>query len=198
MTWTSAQSGERDWWGTCQNTYGEEEKQIAYAARMGLTFHHNGKSPYNIDLHGASVLDIGGGPCSLLLKTCNSGARAVADPCPYPDWVQARYEAAGILPITIRGEDINIADCARYDEAWVYNVLQHTDDPRRVCTAARRAAKLVRVFEWIDTTTNTEHPHSLREDALNDWLGGVGKTEALAQRGLRGRCYFGIFKGESY
>lgn len=196
MTWSSAQLGERDWWGRCLNTYGEEEKQLAYARRMGLEFHHDGKGPYNIDLHGASVLDIGGGPCSLLLKTCNAGFRVVADPCHYPDWVAARYVAAGIEYLRTKGEDsLNLAGL---DEVWIYNVLQHTDAPALVCANARRAGKIVRIFEWIDTATNREHPHSLTEDALNAWLGGAGQTEILRQPTLRGRCYFGIFKGETY
>lgn len=194
MTWSSAQSGERDWWGTCQNTHGEEEKQLTYAARMGLEFHHNGKSPYSIDLRGASVLDIGGGPCSLLLK-CVNVRGTVADPLEYPAWVGERYKLAGLYYLQVPGERI---DLPGFDEVWIYNVLQHTEDPARVCANARRAGRIVRVFEWIDTTTNTEHPHSLREADLNAWLGGTGKTEILNARTLRGRCYFGIFKGETY
>lgn len=191
MSWAQAQAGERDWWGGCGNTYGEEEKQLTYAAKMGLACHHNGKSPYNIDMHGASVLDIGGGPCSLLLK-CVNVRGAVADPCPYPEWVGMRYAQAGVRYVRSAGEDITETG---YDEAWYYNVLQHTEDPEKVCANALRAATIVRVFEWIDTATNTEHPHSLREDTLNAWLGGTGQTATLALRTLRGRCYFGIFKG---
>jgi len=69
--WQQAQEWEFGWWGNCVNTYGEETKQLLYAARMGLTAFHDGKSPFNFDLGGASVLDIGGGPSSLLLKCTN-------------------------------------------------------------------------------------------------------------------------------
>jgi len=61
------QDFEADWWGSCANTYGEESKQIVYARLMNL-------SPQNLDGHwpvydidGGSVLDIGGGPSSMLL-----------------------------------------------------------------------------------------------------------------------------------
>jgi len=194
MIWETAQSGERDWWGTCQNTYGEQEKQLTYAHRMGLRFYHDGRSPYNIDMHGAMVLDIGGGPSSLLLK-CVNVEGVVADPCEYPAWVAARYECAGITYMQVAGERLGRST---FDEAWIYNVLQHTDNPELVIRNARGAAKIVRLFEWIDTTTNTEHPHSLREAHLNDWLGGTGKTETLNMRALRGRCYYGVFKGDNY
>ena len=93
--WRRAQAWERDWWGDCLNTYSEEEKQLVYANRMGLVAFHDGKSPYNFDLGGMSVLDIGGGPCSLLLKCVNFRGKVI-DPLCFPDWVLARYELAGI------------------------------------------------------------------------------------------------------
>ena len=78
--WQEAQRWELGWWGDCTNTYGEEEKQLLYASRMGLKSFHNGKSPYNFDLDGMSILDIGGGPVSLLLKCINFRKAKVVDP----------------------------------------------------------------------------------------------------------------------
>ena len=38
--WVKAQKWEKDWHASCQNSYGEEQKQLVYAHRMGLkTFH---------------------------------------------------------------------------------------------------------------------------------------------------------------
>ena len=193
--WQTAQTGERDWWGNCANTFGEQEKQLTYAAKMGLKFHHNTKSPYNIDMKGASVLDIGGGPCSLLLKCVNAYRSTVADPCDYPKWVGDRYKCAGITYERIAGEDL--VDHG-YDEVWIYNVLQHTDRPDQVVGNALAAGKIVRVFEWINTLTNAEHPHSLTEDKLNEWLGGMGQIDVLRARTLMGQCYYGVFKGRSF
>lgn len=192
-----AQDFEKDWWGTCQNTYGEEEKQLAYAARMGLSFFHNRKSPYNIDLQGRSVLDIGGGPSSLLLKCENSGFTAVVDPCDYPEWVHQRYEEASISYTKEQGEKI-VKPKITFDEVWIYNVLQHTESPETIINNAKAAGKIIRIFEWIDTITNQGHPHSLNEKDLNKWLGGEGKTEMLNQTGLYGRCYYGIFPTPLY
>lgn len=190
MTWNNAQEWERQWWGTCQNTYGEEQKQLLYANRMGLRPYHDGRSPYNFDLKGASVLDIGGGPVSLLLK-CTNFFGFVADPCRYPDWVHARYASAGIDYAQEAGE---IIDFQGFDEVWLYNVLQHTQDPEKIIRNAQRAGRIIRIFEWIETRINEGHPHSFTEQQLNGWLGGEGKTETLnGQANCWGKCYYGIF-----
>ena len=191
--WNDAQEWERQWWGSCQNTYGEEEKQLLYANRMGLRPHHDGRSPYNFDLNGRSVLDIGGGPVSLLLKCTNYAEAFVADPCEYPEWVDMRYKAAGIEYGRIPGESIRVTG---YDEVWLYNVLQHTKDPERIIRNAQRAGRIIRIFEWIETriSINEGHPHSFTEAQFNDWLGGEGKVETLnGQANCWGKCYYGIF-----
>ena len=181
---------EQDWWGTCQNTYGEETKQLLYARKMGLEFFHNGKSPYNIDMKGASVLDVGGGPVSLLLKCTNCKGKVV-DPLPCPGWVYMRYMDAGIaFEVQVAEEMLELG----WDEVWIYNVLQHVKDPQKVIENAKGAGNLIRIFEWIDTPTNEGHPHSLSEAKLNEWLGGEGKVEQLnGQNECFGKAYYGIF-----
>lgn len=78
---------ETDWWGTCANTLQEEQKQLIYAARMGLVAQWGVGHPPVFDLEGRSVIDIGGGPVSLLLKCGNRGRAVVADPAEWPVWV---------------------------------------------------------------------------------------------------------------
>lgn len=190
MNWQRAQEWEREWWGMCVNTYGEEQKQLLYANRMGLRTFHDGKSPYNFDMGSASVLDIGGGPCSLLLKCINVIGKVV-DPLEFPAWVSMRYQAAGIEFERAQGEHIEETG---WDEAWLYNVLQHTEDPAQVIRNAQRAANLIRIFEWVDAPTNEGHPHSLTEAQLNEWLRGEGKIEQLiGQHTCMGTGYYGIF-----
>lgn len=197
--WKKAQEFETGWWGDCLNTYGEEEKQITYAIKMGLTWYHNRKSPYNIDLAGRSVLDIGGSVTSLLLKCTNRGVAIVADPMPIPDWAHERYASGTIEFINRKGEELGtMKSLPLFDEVWIYNVLQHTEDPELICKNARKLGKIVRIFEWIDTHTNDGHPHQLTEQKLNEWLGGKGKIEVLNQNTLIGKCYYGVFKGDKY
>lgn len=189
MTWIDETRWESDWWDTCQNTFGEEEKQLTYARKMGLKAFHDGKSPYNFDLEGKSVLDIGGGPSSLLLK-CHNVKGTVIDPCDYPEWTESRYKASGIRFYKTKGEEIEESG---YDEVWIYNVLQHTEVPERVIKNARKAGNLIRIFEWIDTYVAPGHPHVLTEEKLNEWLKGEGKVEVLDLPTLKGKCFYGIF-----
>jgi len=194
-TWNTAQEWERDWWGDCLNVYGEEMKQLLYANRMGLRTFHDGRSPFNFDLCGVDILDIGGGPTSILLKCVNRGRCKVIDPLVVPDWVVARYGLAEIELEQVQAEQMTEAG---WDEAWIYNVLQHTRNPAVVIRRAQQAAKTIRLFEWIDTPTNEGHPHALSEALLNKCLGGEGKVEVLnGQNTCKGKCYYGIFPTNS-
>jgi len=195
MNWNDSIEWEKNWWGNCQNTIYEELKQIIYAVKMGLRFTPDEKTPYRIDLQGKSVLDIGGGPCSLLLKCYNGSKLTVIDPLKYPTWVYRRYFECGIALIEKKGEDI---EAVNYDEVWIYNCLQHTEDPEKVIQQAKKAGKVIRIFEWIGTSASNGHLQILTEQRLNDMLCGNGKVEIFTgENGLKGKAFFGIFKGEN-
>jgi len=204
--WDLASAWERDWWGDCVNTLYEEEKQMVYAEKMGLTRTPNPKTPYVFDLKGASVLDIGGGATSLLLKCVNFHDSWVVDPLisKHPKWVIDRYKSLGIKSIDLKGEELDKAvDMLKwdtFDECLVYNVLEHCEDPKKVIDNAKKLGKIVRLFEWIDTGVgvNSGHIHSFTEQQLNEWLGGQGKTDFIKRGGAVGHAYFGIWKGDNY
>ncbi len=194
MTWDKDQQFEADWWGSCVNTYGEETKQLTYAHRMGLKIVPDGGHWPVYDMEGRSVVDLGGGPASMLLK-CKNVKGAVVDPCPYPEWVRSRYEVVGIGYMRAPAENFyGLHATERYDEAWIYNVLQHVKDPAKIVANARACTRLVRIFEWIDFPPHLGHPHELKEHKLNEWLGGVGRTEQMNENGCHGRAYYGVFK----
>lgn len=192
------QKFEQAWWGDCLNTYGEETKQRAYAPRMGLDLivdQRTGQWPW-IDLGGRTVVDLGGGPVSLLLKAINRGAGCtIVDPCPYPEWTVARYGYADIRVEPIPAEVFERDD--EFDEAWIYNCLQHVEDPAKIVENARRAAGIVRIFEWIETPPTLGHPHTLTADRLDTWLGeeaadGGCRVEYVNEHGAVGLAYFGM------
>ena len=81
-----------------------------------------------------------------------------------------------------------------FDEAWIYNVLQHTENPKKVIENAQRVANTIRIFEWVNTGINIGHIHNLTESKLNEWLGGYGKVETFnGQWNCYGKAYYGIF-----
>jgi hypothetical protein len=173
-------SYEMDFWQDCVNTHHEEGKQFVAAKRMGLRADWAVGHPPTYDVQGRSVIDIGGGPVSILLKCSNRGRAVVADPGVFPDWVLARYEHVGIEYWRTDGEDIS---GYTFDEAWIYNVLQHVRDPALVIERARELASTIRIFEWIDIDPYAGHPHLLTEVFLNECLSSPGFTVELNERG---------------
>jgi 2-polyprenyl-3-methyl-5-hydroxy-6-metoxy-1,4-benzoquinol methylase len=190
--WNKAQEFEKEWHNKVSaNTFHEEEKQFVYAEKMGLEFYKNPYTPYNLKNYG-KVLDIGGGENSLLLKAEEPRDCVVLDPCDYPQWVTDRYKWKGIDFIQGKAEEMSLEG---FDSCWLYNVLQHTEDPEKVCYNAKKAGKLIRIFEWIETPTNIGHIHTLTKKDLDKWLGGYGKTEMLNGRGCYGLSFYGVFNG---
>ena len=156
---------EADWWANCANTWMEEFKQQSYTRHLG--FSEFGSWPW-FDLGGRSVVDMGGGPVSLLLKCVNGNILTVVDPCVFPDWVAERYSSCGIDFVREPAEQWQGEG---YDEAWIYNVLQHVESPQLVIENAMSCAKRVRIFEWTNIPACAFHPHELLPDLLDEWTG---------------------------
>lgn len=193
LRWEDHQQWERQWWGEAVNTYGEETKQLSYLHRMGLQIINDGTGRWPVyDLAGKAVLDLGGGPASALLKTINGGDLMVVDPQPLSPWLLARYGALGIEYREQPAEELSLLS-ARFDECWVYNVLQHVQDPAQVLKVARGSARLVRLFEWIDSPPHLGHPHQLSAFWLREQLGDGGQVELMAENGCNGYAFYGVF-----
>ncbi len=199
--WNKAQKFEKEWWDDCLCTYMEEEKQFKYASCMGLTLSMSHGHAY-FNLKGKSVLDIGGGPVSLLLKCVNKGFCIVVDPLPVPQWVLARYDHAKIQYLQLQAELLDHVNNGEkynviFDEVWMYNVLQHTQDPKKVIDNARKMSRVIRIFDWIDTPPHPGHPQTLRREKLDAWLHGEGKVQHLAGTNFT-EAYYGVFPTPLY
>jgi len=150
---------EMGFWGNCCNTFDEEQKQYVYARYMGLTVDH-----FRIVLPPFQILDVGGGPVSMLLKVPNLINGLVIDPIQYPTWTLQRYMSNKITVRRTYGENLVTEQC--WDEVWLYNCLQHTTDPERIVKNCLQSGKVFRIFEWIDTPIYEGHPHSLTKEML--------------------------------
>ncbi len=188
--WDGHQDFEATFWGNCVNTFCEEQKQYVYAKHMGLDLVRTEDKAYGFDLKGKSILDIGGGPVSLLLRCINLGRCFVADPCPYPEWTRMRYDCMGVKFLPLAGEDlIHFSTC---DEVWIYNVLQHTQDPAKIIDNAKRIAPVLRIFEWVNVPAHVGHPHELTKAKLEEWVGQTGTTSYFTGDSY---CYGEAFHG---
>jgi hypothetical protein len=146
-----AQQCERDWW-TAANRRDDAEKSAPwYAERLGIG-----------ETAKLDILDLGGGPFPigvLLDLPCRS--YTVVDPlATLPMMPPTRLN---ILRETVAAEDY---EGPMVDEAWGYNVLQHVIDPAAVLETAKRHARVVRWFDWVETTVYPVHPHSITADWL--------------------------------
>lgn len=180
---------EQRWWGDCTNTADEEEKQKVYAKYMNIELVDNNTFvvPKKDTL---KIVDIGGGPVSMMLKTPQIKEGKVYDPSTYPDWTVERYKEHNIDYVKKGGEDL---DETGYDEAWIYNCLQHTEDPELIIHNARKAAKTLRIFEWLDTASGIGHPQTLTEENLEKWIGQKGNVKTISENGAYGKCFYGEF-----
>jgi hypothetical protein len=92
--------------------------------------------------------------------------------------------------LVFRGEDVIEEG---FDEAWIYNCLQHTDDPELIIQNALKSAKTLRIFEWIDVPAHDGHPIELTKKKLDAWIGKDGQTIRLAESGCFGKAYFNTY-----
>ena len=96
---------EQQYWGNCCNTFDEDQKHYVYGRLMNLS-----RDGYHFNVFGSSILDIGGGPSSMLLKCKNLSEGKVVDPISYPQWTKDRYQSMNIsvsvdvaIPSTLNG-----------------------------------------------------------------------------------------------
>ena len=133
------------------------------------------------------------------IKCFNFSKAIVVDPTKYPKWVYERYQIADIIAEVIKAEQLDkYFEKTIFDEVWIYNVLQHTEDPEKIVKNARKISKIIRVFEWVETDLTMGHPHSFHKEQLDEWFNGIGKVERINKDGCNGFAYYGIFKGNHY
>ena len=174
------------YWGDCTNTFDEEQKHYVYADCMNLNVQH-----YRIIMESPlKILDVGGGPVSMLLKTSQLSSGVVFDPIDWPDWVKIRYACKNIEHVCDYAENLNLTG---FDEVWMYNCLQHTHDPEKIIKNCIRAGKVFRIFEWIDIPPHDGHPQMLTKELLDKWTGSSGKINTYNDfHGCTGKAYSNV------
>lgn len=187
--WLKAQTWEKSWWLSCANTFQEESKQIEYAKRMGLVVTGSAERYPIIDFHNQTVVDVGGGPVSLLLKGINLKG-TVVDPLDIPQWCKDRYKAAGIEFIQQKAEDY----CeGHYDIGLIYNCLQHTENPKKIIENMKKMCGVIYIHEWLDTPISDGHIQTITRKDLDLWLEGKGFSAWEEWGMVKTEAYFGMF-----
>lgn len=199
--WQEAQKHEADYWGNClgMRAWGEFVKQEMYGREMGL-FDAYGDGHGELNLQGRSVLDVGGGPVSMTLRCINAGELTVVDPCEWPASAHRRYRNYGIEFIRASGEDLDQCrlPILNYDEVWIYNVLQHVQDPAKIVKNAidrLMPTGILRIFEWVWVPADACHPHVLTPENLTQWLNGCRAIKTGCPRLTEYWCNANAFTG---
>lgn len=194
MTWEDHQAWELNWHNAnsnCANSYNEETKQYTYAHHMGLDeFATNNFGAKGWDFGNRSVLDVGGGPYSILLKS-KAKRKVVLDPLEYPNWTQVRYKECGVEVIKAKAEDIDtVLKGQKFSTVLMYNVLQHVENPQKILSNVRKICEIIYFFDWIGIGDTAGHPNVLNAKDLDSWLGEKGS--------VLGSMYYGSFEGDLY
>lgn len=161
--WIKCQIYEKESWGNSvylNNALGEIYKQNYYAECMGLIETMN---VFDLDLDGKSVLDVGCGPVSMLLRSKNFKRAVGVEPIMYSDDMLDIYKSHNITLYNIPAEEMDFGD-GEFDEVWMYNVLQHVYNPYSIIEKLIKYGKRVRIYEWIDIPAHEGHPHCLTEN----------------------------------
>lgn len=182
--WQRAQAFESNYWGLDWSPTWDHEivKHRAYFRLMGLGD--------RADFGERRILDVGCGPVSRLLRTKHGPSRGV-DPLPVSAETRARYKAANVELLEVAAEEMPTD--RMFDEAWVYNCLQHVRDPLLVLQQVLSVtADDVRVFEWLDAEIDEGHPHVLTESLFNavfdvEWRRYMWRVGVVNEDGACGR-----------
>jgi hypothetical protein len=67
------------------------------------------------------------------------------------------------------------------------------NEPWQLIETARRNAKVLRIFEWLETEPCEGHPTTLHAADLNEWIGHTGEVGYVDENGAVGLAYWGCF-----
>ena len=145
------------------------------------------------DLQGKTVVDICGGPSSLLLRCFNFKRAIVVDPGEFPDYIKERYAENGIEIAKVPAEEFAYEQPV--DEVWVYNALAHVYNPSKILLDAKANCKTMRLIEGVNCGTNIQHPQNLVAEEFEQVLGQKGTVFEPndPEPSPRGAHFYGVF-----
>lgn len=185
--WKKAQAFEKNWWLTTPGWHHEEIRKGDIVGRMMLV---------DKGVPQKTVIDIGCGPFSLVQRVPVKDSVCL-DPIFY-DHLEAGYINRGIKRLYKCGEDLTPAD-GTFDEAWIYNCLQHVKDPQKIIENAMNVASVVRIFEWTYIPPYEGHLYELTPEMLStpfkvkNWNVVMETRGLLNHSHLNGNYYMAIY-----
>lgn len=83
-----------------------------------------------------------------------------------------------------------------FNEIWLFNVMQHVQDPEKFIEKAKRIGRTIRFFEPIDWPIEIYHPFSYTIDDYKRWFGGcVQFYKGGSIKGFHeSNCAYGVWR----
>lgn len=189
--WLNAQRLEREHHAYSVNDFDKYYAQYfdcyrQYFAHLGISF----------DLRGKSVVEIGGGPYPALPYCLNYEYGYIVDPIEY-----ATYSIFSDSRIKLR----TITDLPKLvgpvDEVWLFNCLQHVEDPNVILKWCVQYGKTIRYFEPINLPTDSMHLHTLTPELFDPYFHNtmqIYKAAPDVKNFHQADCIFGVFRRDDY
>lgn len=141
----------------------------------------------NLNLKQKSVIEIGCARISSLFFCNNYSTSYVIEPTYYPEANQY-YEGKNIVKIHDQAEKCNFP---KADEVWLFNVLDHVQNPDLIVNKAKQNSKIIRFFEPIDCGTNLEHPFSFTLNDYKKYFGDCVKLYSCPNKEHHSKMFHG-------
>lgn len=144
------------------------------------------------DLAGKSIVEIGPGRIAGLLFCHNYSKSYIIEPTEYED-IDHLYQSKDLEIIKETTEE---CEFPKVDEVWIFNLMQHVQDPDLLIKKCKENSKIIRFFEPTDLPINNEHPFSFSKQDFEDYFGNcVFDYEPSGIPGFHGaKCVYGVYK----
>jgi len=110
--------------------------------------------------YDSRVVELGGGYSSFL-TTITAKEKVLVDPIRMPESVMDCYNAWDIIVIKEKAEQFVLNKQEElFDEIWMSEFLQHTQDPILILENLKNIGRTVRFCEAVDTKVSAMHPHT--------------------------------------
>jgi ubiquinone/menaquinone biosynthesis C-methylase UbiE len=179
--WKKANVDESAYWEIFTCEVETLKHQDIYMQALGITQDYYYEPDRSLNMSGLNVLDVGGGPASILLRTNNNlpnrphdglNKGVVIDPVMITDHQKMRYDFHDIEFIEDQAENIDkyYSEKGFFDECFIYNCLQHVVDPLKILDKITAVSKRIRIAEPLNVPTDHMHLHMFTENYFDEYF----------------------------
>lgn len=187
MNWERANEIESNYWGIFTAELMTLKHQELYIDALNIRSDYFDVIDNSLNFSDKKILDVGGGPASLLLRTNNTKGNChdgiiegvIIDPVIITEHQLDRYKYFNLNFINDKGENIDLYynDKNHFDETIIYNCLQHVENPIEILDKITHISKRIRLSEPINASTDEAHLHEFTSKYFDDYFINFNKIK---------------------